>query len=166
MTEIWVPYGPVEVSFDIKQENLSQVLEPQPAKFSPEDLEMIADLIAEENLLLLSGSPGIQKFLDVLLARNKGIKKILYLKAQGALARRKSQEFGIAAEQVDADKIEDLGMVDGIPSRIPLQLKNAGKVLVISSIHYDPIFGLSSSDFRFDLFNSRTKIPSFQDFLR
>ena len=109
MTEIWVPYGPVEVSFDIKQENLSQVLEPQPAKFSPEDLEMVADLVAEENLLLLSGRPGVQKFLDVLLARNKGIKKILHLKAQGALARRKAQEFGIAAEQVETDKIEDLG---------------------------------------------------------
>src|SRR5579872_5932784 len=142
MTEIWVPYGPVDVSFDIKQENLSSVLEPQPEKFSQEGVEMLADRIIEENLLLLSGSTGTQKFLDLLLSRNKGIKKILHLKPQGALARRKALEFGLAAEIVDTEKTENLGIIDGITCKIPTQLKNAGKVLAISSVHYDPIFGL------------------------
>ncbi len=94
----------------------------------------------------------------MLLARNKGIKKILHLKAQGALARRKAQEFGVVAEPLDLDKMEGIGVVDGIASKIPAQLKNAGKILLVSSVHYDPIFGLSSS--ASDLISSIPEIKS------
>jgi hypothetical protein len=144
MTEIWVPYGPVEVSFDIRQENLSQILEPQPAKIAPEELDIVADRVTEEVLLVLSGTLGVQKFLDVLLTRNKGIKKIMYLKALGALCRRKAQEFSLQSEQ--------LSLVDGEnPEGALRDLKNIipslefQKVLLLSSVHYDPLFGLSSS---------------------
>src|SRR5579872_5037464 len=145
LTEIWVPYGAVEVSFDIRQENLSQILEPQTVKLSPEEIEIQSDMIAEETLLLLSGSPGVQKFLDTSLARNKGIKKILHLKAQGALARRKAQEFGLLAEPLETEKLEDVGEVNGIVSRLPSQLKTSGKILLLSSTHYDPFFGVASA---------------------
>ena len=134
MTEIWVPYGPVEVSFDIRQENLSQILEPTPAKIAPEELDIAADKISVENLLVLSGTPGIQKFLDILLTRNKNVKKIMYPKSHGALCRRKAQEFGIHAEPLDlAENLADLA-----PSL------ETQKVLLLSSVHYDPMFGLSS----------------------
>jgi hypothetical protein len=145
LTEIWVPYGAVEVSFDIRQENLSQVLAPQPPKLSTEEVEIQSDMIGEDTLLLLSGSPGIQKFLDTLLARNKGIRRLLHLKAQGALARRKAQEFGVAAELLDTEKLGDAEQVDGITSRLPSQLRNQAKVVLLSSAHYDPIFGLGSA---------------------
>ena len=89
MTEIWVPYGPVEVSFDIKQENLSQIVEPQSTRISQEDLEKAADMVSEDTVLLLSGTSGTQKFLDLLLSRNKTVRKILHPKNLGALARKK-----------------------------------------------------------------------------
>lgn len=145
MTEIWVPYGPVEVSFDIKQENLSQILEPQPPKISQEALDKSTDIVTEDTLLLLSGSTGTQRIFDALLTRNKGVRKILYPKPLGAFARRKGQEFGIEAEMLNLESLADVGMVDGSPATVPSQIKEAGKLLAITSIHYDPLFGLSSA---------------------
>lgn len=145
MTEIWVPYGPVEVSFDIKQENLSQILEPQPQKIGPEELEKTADLVSEDSVILLSGSTGTQKVLDVLLTRNKGIRKILHPKNLGALARRKAQEFMIEAEPLNFETLVDAGLVDGVPAMVPSQLKSSNKLLILTSLHYDPLYGISSS---------------------
>jgi len=142
MTEIWVPYGPVEVSFDIRQENLSQVIEPQPPKVPSEELDIAADRVSEESVLVLSSTLATQKFLDILLTRNKGIKKIIYPKPLGAICRRKAQEFTVQSEQLElpTERTE-------INSR---ELKDLApvlesKVLLISSIHYDPMFGLSSN---------------------
>lgn len=145
MTEIWVPYGPVEVSFDIKQENLSQILEPQPSKISQEELDKTADFVSEDTVLLLSGSHGSQKVLDVLLTRNKGIRKILHPKNLGALARRKAQEFTIEAEQLNLESLVDVGLVDGVSAMVPAQLKSPSKLLLITSLHYDPLYGITSA---------------------
>lgn len=145
MTEIWVPYGPVEVSFDIKQENLSQILEPQPVKISQEELDRSADLVTEDTLLILSGTLGTQRTLDTLLARNKGIRKILHPKNLGALARRKAQESGIEAEMLNLDSLAEIGLVDGSPANVPSQIKDSNKLLILTSIHYDPLFGLTSA---------------------
>ena len=142
MTEIWVPYGPVEVSFDIKQENLSQIIEPQPTSLAQEALDKTADLVSEDTVLVLSGTSGTQKLLDSLLARNKGVRRILYPKSLGPLARRKAQEYGIEAEAFNAENLVDAGMVDSTPARIPTQLKTS-KALLITSVHYDPLFGLT-----------------------
>jgi hypothetical protein len=144
MTEIWVPYGPVEVSFDIKQENLSQILEPQPAKMTQESLERTVDAVSEDTILQLSGTPGTQKVLDLLLTRNKGVRKILHPKNIGALARRKAQEFGIEAEPLNLESLVEIGLVDATPARIPAQLRS-GKILVVTSVHQDPLFGLTSA---------------------
>ena len=144
MTEIWVPYGPVEVSFDIKQENLSQILEPQPAKIIQEVLEKTVDYVSEDTLVLLSGTFGTQKALDTLLTTNKGIRKILHPKNLGALARRKAQEFLIEAEQLNLETLVETGLVDSAPASVPAQLKT-GKLLLLTSIHYDPLFGISSA---------------------
>jgi hypothetical protein len=144
MTEIWVPYGPVEVSFDIKQENLSQILEPQPAKITQENLERMVDTISEDTILLLSGTPGTQKLLDLLLTRNKGVKKIIHPKNLGALARRKGQEFTVEAEPLNLESVVDAGLVDASAVRIPAQLKS-GKILAITSVHQDPLFGLTGA---------------------
>lgn len=144
MTEIWVPYGPVEVSFDIKQENLSQILEPQVEKISQDDLERKVDLVSEEQVLLLSGTAGTQRVLDVLLTRNKAVRRILYAKSHGGLARRKAQEFGVEADQINVESLVDMGMIDGTPASLPGQIKDSGKLLLLTSCHYDPLFGLSS----------------------
>ena len=143
MTEIWVPYGPVEVSFDIKQENLSQILEPQPSKLAQETLEKTVDVVSEDTVLLLSGTVGTQKVLDSLLARNKGVRKILHPKNLGALARRKAQEFGVEAESLNTESLVDAGIIDSTQAQIPTQLKSSG-LLLITSVHYDPLFGLTS----------------------
>jgi len=145
MTEIWVPYGPVEVSFDIKQENLSQILEPQTPKITQEDLEKAADMVSQDTLLLLSGSSGTQKFLDLLLTRNKTVRKILHPKNLGALARRKAQEFAIEAELLNIESLIDIGLVDGAPAKVPAQIKATNRLLVLTSVHYDPLFGLTSA---------------------
>lgn len=142
MTEIWVPYGPVEVSFDIRQENLSQVIEPTVAKISQEDLDISVDRVSEDSVLLLSGTAGVQKYLDILLTRNKQVKKIIYPKPVGSLARRKAQEFSILSEQLEISKTNDGLDLTKIETLIP-QLTTQ-KVLLISSMHYDPMFGLSS----------------------
>jgi hypothetical protein len=144
MTEIWVPYGPLEVSFDIRQENLSQILEPAPQKLLPEEIDVAADKIEQENLVLLSGTAGTQKFVDVLLTRNKNLKKIIYPKPLGAFARRKAQEFSIQAEQLSAvESPSEAGQQKSVVEFFPFL--NAPKTLLVSSIHYDPFFGLSSS---------------------
>lgn len=145
MTEIWVPYGPVEVSFDIKQENLSEILEPKPAKIPQEELDIAADRVTAENVIVLSGTPGVQKFLDTLLTRNKTVRKITHPKALGALCRRKAQEFSIQSEQIEPG--------DHLPSEVaqrndPAQVISpffSQRGVLVSSLHYDPLFGLSSS---------------------
>ncbi|MGH2638820.1 MAG: hypothetical protein ACRDF4_06000, partial [Rhabdochlamydiaceae bacterium] len=133
MTEIWVPYGRVEVSFDIKQENLSQILEPLPPKILQEDLEKTADLVSEDTVLLLAGTTGTQRVLDTLLTRNKGVRKILHPKNLGALARRKAQEFGIEAEPLNLDNLIDAGLVDGTPAMLPSQIKSSNRLVLLSS---------------------------------
>lgn len=133
----------MEVSFDIKQENLSQILEPTPPKLPQEELDIAADRIDYENVLVLSGTTGTQKFLDLLLTRNKIVKKLIYPRNTGALCRRKAQEYSIQAEQlsiIDGGTFETDG---GIENQIPLL--QSQKVLMLSSTHYDPLFGLSSS---------------------
>jgi hypothetical protein len=143
LTEIWVPYGPVEVSFDIRQENLAQILEPTPKKIAPEELDIAAGKVSAENLLVLSGTPGVQKFLDVLLARNKNVKKIIYPKLLGSVCRRKAQEFSIQAEPLEQSEVPP----DGVTSETLTMIMPAlgMKTLLISSVHYDPMFGLSSA---------------------
>jgi len=142
LTEIWVPYGPVDVSFDIKQENLSQILEPQTQKIPADELEIAVDQVTEERVVLLSGTAATQKFLDVLLARNKNVKKIIHPKALGALARRKAQEFSIDSEQLSIDNSGESTEKE-LSSYLPSL--NSSEVLTVSSAHYDPLFGLSSA---------------------
>ncbi len=145
MTEIWVPYGPVEVSFDIRQENLSQILEPAPKKVPSEELDIAADKVGEESVLVLSGTPGVQKFLEVLLTRNKNVNKILYPKALGALSRRKAQEFSVESEQLQiVEPSSNDGALQTDLAQIVPSIKS-GKALLLSSVHYDAMFGLSSS---------------------
>jgi hypothetical protein len=143
LTEIWVPYGPVDVSFDIKQENLSHILEPQAQKTPQDELEIVSDQVSEESIVLLSGTSGTQKFLDNLLSRNKNLKKIIHPKSLGALARRKAQEFSIESVQLNVDSsIGSESFEKEISVHLPLLA--SGKVLILSSAHYDPLFGLSS----------------------
>ncbi|HXQ91814.1 MAG TPA: hypothetical protein VN739_02320 [Nitrososphaerales archaeon] len=143
MTEIWVPYGPVDVSFDIKQENLSHILEPRAQKIPQDELEIISDRVSEENIVLLSGTSGAQKFLEILLMRNKNLKKIIYPKSLGALARRKALEYSIDSVQLSVDSsIASESFEKGISAYLPLLA--SGKMLILSSAHYDPLFGLSS----------------------
>ena len=145
MTEIWVPYGPVDVSFDIKQENLSQILEPQVEKISQDDLERKVDLVSEETVLLLSGTTGTQKVLDLLLTRNRVIRKILHPKNHGALARRKAQEFGVEADQLNTESLVEVGPIDGSQALLPTQIKETSKLLLLTSCHYDPLFGMTNA---------------------
>ncbi len=158
MTEIWVPYGQVEVSFDIKQENLSQILEPDPPKISQEDMEKRVDSVTADTLLLFSGTAATQKLLDTLLSRNKLVKRILYPKPLGSFARRKAQEYGTEAEAFDAENFVDVGFVDGSPAKIFRQIKENSRLVVISTARYDPLFGLTSS--ASDLISLRTELKS------
>lgn len=140
MTEIWVPYGSVEVSFDIKQENLSQILEPTPSKLPSEELDILVDKIEKEAVLVLSGTPGTQRALDVLLTQNKLVKKLVHPKATGPLCRRKAQEFSIQAEQLNIpDSLQDQNV--SLNDMIPM-VESTG-TLVLSSVRVDPLFGLS-----------------------
>jgi hypothetical protein len=147
LTEIWVPYGPVEVSFDIKQENLSQVLESQSKKISKEEIEQKAmESAGLDCILVLSGTNGTAQVLDALLLKNKGITKLLHTKQSGWLARRKAQEYQIpSVEQVNTQDLTDIGIVDGTKSKMISQVKNSSNVTVLTSVHYDPLFGLSSA---------------------
>ena len=145
MTEIWVPYGPVEVSFDIKQENLSQILEPQPQKLDQTEIEKSADSVSEDTLILLSGTPGTQKFLDTLLTRNKMVRRILHPKNLGALARRKAQEFGLTAEPLNLESLVYVGQAESAHGKLPAQIAGSKGHLLLTSVHYDPLFGLTSA---------------------
>ena len=83
--------------------------------------------------------------LDLLLTRNKGIRKILHPKNLGALARRKALEFSIEAELLNLESLVDTGLVDGAPARVPSQLKTSNKLLLLTSVHYDPLYGMTSA---------------------
>ena len=143
MVEIWVPYGKVEVSFDIKQENLSQIIEAQPNKILQEDFEKRIDSITCEALLILSESPGSQKVIDTLLRRNKSVAKLIYPKGHGALVRRKAQEFGVQSEPFNVERLVESDVVDGSPARIFQQIKEDHRLAILSTSHYDPMFGLT-----------------------
>lgn len=153
MPEIWVPYGPVDVSFDVKQENLIQVLEPSVQKLAPEELaQKISESVAlsADSLLIFSGSSGVSNVLDQILTQNNLISNLYYYpKSLGALARKKAQDHPGKIEKIDLLKGENLvetgETVDGTPAKIPAEIKNSSNLLVISSLHYDPMFGLSSS---------------------
>lgn len=147
MTEIWVPYGSVEVSFDIRQENLSQILEPQPEKLAPEEFEKKAlESSGADSILILSQSTGAQKVLAAILTKNKGITRILHPKHLGAFARRKAQEFLIANVEVfNPESLAEAGMVDQAPAKIPIQLRESSNLVILSSVHYDPLFGLTGA---------------------
>lgn len=147
MTEIWVPYGPVEVSFDIKQENLSQVLEPKQPKLSQEEFEKKAlESSGANSVLILSQTPGTQKVLDMILSKNKEITRILHPRHLGALARRKAQEFIIAdVELFEPERLVEAGIVDSASAKISGQLKESSNLVILTSVHYDPLFGLTSA---------------------
>jgi hypothetical protein len=147
LTEIWVPYGPVEVSFDVRQENLSQILDPQPKKISNGELEQKAvETAGSEAVLILSSSNGTAQVLDTLLSKNKGIKKLLHTKQSASLTRRKAQENQIpVVEEVNIEKAIEVGEIDGTPSKIITEVRNASNLLVLTSVHYDPLFGITSA---------------------
>ena len=93
---------------------------------------------------MLSGSLGVQKFLDVILARNKGVKKLVYPKALGALCRRKAQEFSLASEQLQVEDRSASGQNSSEEIKQAIPASTFEKTVLLSSVHYDPLFGLSS----------------------
>lgn len=145
MTEIWVPYGQVEVSFDVKQENLSQIVEPQSQKLSQEDFERKAlDSSGADSILLLSQTEGVCSALDSILAVNKTIKKLLYPKHLAAVARRKAEQFLVPdIELFDANILAEAP--ESTQPRIPLQLKQNPNIAILSTTRYDPLFGLAGA---------------------
>jgi hypothetical protein len=145
LVEIWVPYGSVEVSFDIKQENLSQIMEPSPPKFPSEELDILADKIEQGSILVLSGTAGVQKVLDVILTRNKLVKKLIHPKGLGSLCRRKAQEFSIQAEQLNIPENSSTTTESKPDTDLKEVISETEKLLLLSSVHCDPLFGLSSS---------------------
>ncbi len=164
MTEIWVQYGNVEVSFDIKQENLAQIIEPQPQKLPQEELDKKAlESSGADAILILSQSAGTQKVLEAVLSKNKGITRILHPKNLGALARRKAQEFIVPnVEPFNSESLSEVGVVDGAPSKVPFQLKESSNLLIIASVRYDPLFGLTSAASEVASLNAELKSEAFK----
>jgi hypothetical protein len=151
LVEIWVPYGPVEVSFDIKQENLGQILEPELKKLSREEIDSrTIEFPRFDSILVLSETQGTSLVLDSLLAMSKksnsSPSSLIHTKRSGALVRRKAQEYQISSvQELNTQDLSDAGMVDGSPAKIFSQIKNASNLAVLSSVHYDPMFGLTSA---------------------
>lgn len=147
MVEIWVPYGPVEVSFDIKQENLSQILEPHTTKLDRIEIERrITESVSADSILVLASTIGTTEILDALLSKNKSITRIIYPKEHASLARRKSQEFSVPTiEELNLSDLSDAGIVDGKPAKMFTQVKNSTNLVILTSVHYDPLFGVTSA---------------------
>jgi hypothetical protein len=146
MPEIWVRYGQVEVSFDLKQENLASILEPSNLpKIKREDMEARVESISADTLLLLSSTPAIEELLGLIFEKNQGIRTILYTKGQQALARRVAGDHSLKAEAFDYSNLVDAGQVEGNSVQFYRQLKEAPNLVAVTSVHYDPLFGLSGS---------------------
>ncbi len=146
LPEIWIPYGQVEVSFEIKQENLSKIVEPEtPIKISKEDLQSRVDSLTCDTLLILSGTRGTEELLNIILERCKEIKLLLHTKATQYLARRKSAELSIKCEPLNSERLVEVGSLQGSQARIFEQVKENQKLAIVSSVHLDPLFGLSSA---------------------
>jgi hypothetical protein len=146
LPEIWIPYGQVEVSFEIKQENLSKIVEPETlSKISKEEVENRVDSITCDTLLILSGTRGTEELLNILLERSKEIKVLLHTKATQSLARRKSAELSIKCEPFNSERLVEVGSLEGSQAQIFEQVKENQKIAILSSVHLDPLFGLSSA---------------------
>jgi hypothetical protein len=142
-----VPYGPVEVSFDVRQENLSQILEPRPKKPSKEELEQRAFAFSgSEAILVLSGTIGTGQILDAVLSKNREVKKLIFTKHSASLAKRKAQKNQIPnVEALNTEDLVDVGIVEATTAKLPSLIKNTPGLAIVTSVHYDPLFGLTSA---------------------
>jgi hypothetical protein len=166
MPEIWVPYGPVDVSFDVKQENLIQVAEPSVQKLAPDDMaqkvsESIA--LAADSLLVLSGTAGVSEVVDQILTQNNLISNLYYYpKSLASFAKKKAEAHPDKVGRVDLLKSEVLvetgELVEGRSSKLPGEIKSSSNLLIINSLHYDPLFGLTSA--ASDLISSNRELKS------
>ncbi len=153
MPEIWVPYGPVDVSFDVKQENLIQVAEPSVQKLPPEDLaQKVSESVAlsADSLLVLSGTTGVSDVLDQILTQNNLISNLYYYpKSLASFAKRKVEAHPEKVQRVDLLKSEVLvetgELVEGHSSKLPGEIKSSSNLVIVNSLHYDPLFGLTSA---------------------
>lgn len=147
MVEIWVPYGPVEVSFDIRQENLAQILEPKTKKLSKEEIESKGlEFSGLNSILILSQTNGTSQVLDAILSKNRNITKLIHTRQTGSIARRKAQDYQIpSVEQLNTEDLADIGTVDASPAKIFSQVRNSSNLVLLTSVHYDAMFGLTSS---------------------
>jgi hypothetical protein len=155
MVEIWVPYGPVEVSFDIWQENLAQILEPQVKKLSREEIDAKTIEFSEfDSILVLTQTSGTGLILDSILSQqqklnsadNKRVSKLIHTKETRSLVRRKAQEYQISSvEELNTEDLSDIGTVDASQAKIFSSVKNSSNLALLTSVHYDPMFGLTSA---------------------
>lgn len=162
MTEIWVPYGPVEVSFDIKQENLSQIVETQVEKMSKEKIDEQTHGLVFDSLLVLSSTSGTGTILDALLSKNKP-NRIFYTKHSASLARRKAQEFQVpVVTELNTLDLYEGDVIDGSVSKVISDIRSCSNLLCISSVHYDPLFGLTGAASDIASLNKETKAEAFK----
>jgi nickel-dependent lactate racemase len=151
MPEIWVPYGPVEVSFDVKQENLISVAEPTVQKLAPEDIErQLMDSVAmsADSILVLSGTKAVSSMIDQIIAKSSLLRKLYHPKELTSFAKKKAQDNQGKIQSIELFKNESLvnsgEVIDGSPVQIQEQIKTSSNLLVLTSVHYDPLFGLTS----------------------
>ncbi len=154
MVEIWVPYGPVEVSFDIRQENLAQILEPQVKKLSREEIDAkTIEFSGFDSILVLTQTNGTNLILDSILSRQlsnnnneKRVTRLIYTKETGAFVRRKAQEYQVSSvQELNTEDLSDVGTVDASQAKIFSLVKNSSNLALLTSVHYDPLFGLTSA---------------------
>jgi hypothetical protein len=166
MPEIWVPYGPVEVSFDVKQENLTQIVEPATQKLSTEDIsQKVSESVAlsADSLLILSGTRGVSAIVDQILLQNNQISNLLYHpKKLASFAKKKAEEHPQKVQrvaQLRSDQlVESEEVIDGTRAKIPGEIKNSSNLVIITSLRYDPLFGLTSA--ASDLISSSPELKS------
>ena len=86
MPEVWIPYGEVEVSIDIKSENLAGIYENNNSKYDIEQLNNYEKLTTMKNNIIIldeCNSPGSISILNILLSifeKNNKINEIKIIK--------------------------------------------------------------------------------------
>ncbi len=145
--EIWLPYGRVEVSVDIRAENLAEVLESNLQKLDDrslyEKLNSI-EITGKSMIMLCDVTTATLKVLKSLmdLQMEKGRSKDIVITVQKNHLKRVKKALEEKFENIIAigEPLLDSGIADGFPVKVPKIFSEYRKVM-ISEVSFDPLFG-------------------------
>jgi hypothetical protein len=148
MPEIWLPYGPLDVSIDIKAENLSGVFSPVYPEAKP--LNFIDDMkeVGAGSILVVVCDTGphiievVKYLLDELPKKGLNLLDTTITAPKGLLGglRKVSDNFPVRMVPMGPPSL-DVGIADDVAVRVPTVFSESKSKIIISEVGFDSLFG-------------------------